>query len=179
MDRGEGHRHPVIIASPAASIRLRTFARSCASRSIAVSVLPEAAMSHRRIIEVVAAVIERDGTFLACRRRPEKAAGGRWEFPGGKLEPGETSSEALVREIQEELGVAIDVVGPLRTDDTIVGDNVIRLTCLFARLVDEAPTRSVDHDELRWVVRAELPTLDWASPDLPTVAQLASADINR
>ncbi|MFJ4223709.1 (deoxy)nucleoside triphosphate pyrophosphohydrolase [Microbacterium sp. NPDC089695] len=145
---------------------------------VAVSVLPEALVSHRRIIEVVAAVIERDSEILVCRRRPEKAAGGKWEFPGGKLEPGETNSEALVREIQEELGVAIEVTGPLRTDDTTVGENVIRLICLCARLVGEAPTRSVDHDELRWVARAELPSLDWAAPDLPAVAQLAGVDIS-
>lgn len=136
-------------------------------------------MNQRRLIEVVAAVIERDSEVLACRRRPEKAAGGKWEFPGGKLEPGETNEEALVREIHEELGVAINITSAFRTDDTIVGENVIRLICLFARLSGEAPTRSTDHDELRWVTRSELPDLDWAAPDLPAVSQLAGIGINR
>lgn len=135
--------------------------------------LPEASVSQGRVIEVVAAVIEHEGMFLACRRRPEKAAGGKWEFPGGKIEPGETNEAALVREIQEELGTAIDVVGPLRTDDTTVGNNIIRLVCLRAHLRGDVPTNSSDHDELRWVSPSELSGLDWAAPDLPAVAELA------
>lgn len=138
-----------------------------------VSVLPEVSVSQRRIIEVVAAVIEHENMVLACRRRPEKVAGGKWEFPGGKIERGETSSEALVREIKEELSASIEVTGPLRTDDTVVGDDVIRLVCLRARLIGEDPTESLDHDELRWVSRRDLPLLDWAAPDLPAVQQLA------
>lgn len=131
-------------------------------------------MSESRVIEVVAAVIERDGLILACRRRPEKAAGGKWEFPGGKLEEGETHSEALVREIREELSTAIEVTVPLRTDDTMVGESTIRLICLRARLLGDPPTQSLDHDELRWVRPSDLPDLDWAAPDLPSVAELAA-----
>lgn len=130
-------------------------------------------MSQRRTIEVVAAVIEYEGRILACRRRSEKAAGGKWEFPGGKLEQDETHSEALVREIQEELGTLIEVIAPLRVDDTAVGDLVIRLTCLRARVLGELPTKSLDHDELRWISPAGLMGLDWAAPDLPAVAELA------
>lgn len=136
-------------------------------------------MSQERVIEVVAAVIEHEGMFLACRRRPEKAAGGKWEFPGGKIEPGETNEAALVREIQEELGTAIDVVGPLRTDDTAVGSNIIRLVCLRARLQGDVPTHSSDHDELRWVSPSDLSGLDWAAPDLPAVAELTGSTPNR
>ncbi|TQL82098.1 8-oxo-dGTP diphosphatase [Microbacterium saperdae] len=130
-------------------------------------------MSESRVIEVVAAVIEHDGMVLACRRRPEKAAGGKWEFPGGKQEPGETPAQALVREISEELEVAIRVEGYLRTDETTVGDDVIRLTCMRARLIDGPPERSSDHDDLRWLAPEELPSMDWAAPDLPAVAELA------
>lgn len=136
-------------------------------------------MSQRPVIEVVAAVIEHDGLILACRRRPEKAAGGKWEFPGGKLEQGETHGQALVREIQEELGAAIEVTTALRTDDTVVGGNVIRLVCLRAQLLGQPPTQSLDHDELRWVSRADLPDLDWASPDLPAVNELAGLPSSR
>lgn len=132
-------------------------------------------MSETRYIEVVAAVIEHDGKILACRRRPEKAAGGKWEFPGGKLEDGETHTEALVREIREELSVSIEVTAPLRTDDTVVGDTTIRLICLHAQLLGAPPTQSIDHDELRWVRPRDLSDLDWAAPDLPAVAELAAA----
>lgn len=136
-------------------------------------------MSQGRVIEVVAAVIEHEGMFLACRRRPDKAAGGKWEFPGGKIEPGETNEAALVREIQEELGTAIDVVGPLRTDDTTVGNNIIRLVCLRARLQGDVPSHSSDHDELRWVSPSDLSGLDWAAPDLPAVAELVASTPTR
>jgi len=131
-------------------------------------------VSESRVIEVVAAVIEHEGKILACRRRPEKAAGGKWEFPGGKLEKGETHSEALVREIREELSTSIEVTALLRADDTVVGESTIRLICLRTRLLGEPPTQSLDHDELRWVRRSDLPGLDWAAPDLPCVAELAA-----
>ncbi|MBT2484278.1 MULTISPECIES: (deoxy)nucleoside triphosphate pyrophosphohydrolase [unclassified Microbacterium] len=130
-------------------------------------------MNRERVVEVVAAVIEHDGRVLACRRRPKKAAGGKWEFPGGKIEPHETPESALVREIQEELSIGIEVVSRLRTDETQVGDSVIRLICLRARLTGDAPTVSLDHDELRWLAPESLPELDWAAPDLPAVAELA------
>lgn len=136
-------------------------------------------MSEGRVIKVVAAVIEHDGLVLACRRGPKKAAGGKWEFPGGKVEWGETDAEALVREIQEELGIVVDVTGPLRTDDTEVGSNVIRLVCLRARLRGEVPTKSLDHDELRWVPPGDLVALDWAAPDLPAVAELSGSTTTR
>lgn len=63
-----------------------------------------------RRLEVVAAVFVCDGNVLACRRAPGKAAAGKWEFPGGKIDDDETPKAALVREIQEELGISISVV---------------------------------------------------------------------
>ena len=122
---------------------------------------------------VVAAIIRRGKRVLACRRRPERAAGGRWEFPGGKVEADETAEAALVRDIREELGVGIRVLSVLTIDDTRVGDRIIRLTCLEAELTDAVPTASTDHDLMRWVAVDELGALDWAEPDLPAVALLA------
>ncbi|WP_442576869.1 (deoxy)nucleoside triphosphate pyrophosphohydrolase [Microbacterium sp. F51-2R] len=121
-------------------------------------------------IDVVAAVIEHDGLFLACRRAPHKAAAGRWEFPGGKVEPGESAEQALVREIGEELGIRILPESHLTTDVT----GPVRLICLRARLDGEIPQASTDHDELRWVAREDLAVLEWADADLPAVRMLAS-----
>ncbi len=118
---------------------------------------------------VVAAVIETDGLVLACRRRPGKAAAGRWEFPGGKVEPGETTGEALVREIREELGVGIRVTGHLTTDDT----DGIRLVCLRAELEGARPVASTDHDALEWIPRNRLTQREWADADRPAVRMLA------
>lgn len=121
-------------------------------------------------LEVVAAVIEHGGLVLACRRAPGKAAAGRWEFPGGKIEPGETAAGALVREIREELGIGIRVTGHLTTDDT----GGIRLVCLLAALEGDPPVASTDHDALRWLPRARLGELEWADADLPAVRMLGA-----
>lgn len=124
------------------------------------------------VLEVVAAVIQDGDQFLVCRRRAGKAAGRRWEFPGGKVEGGESAADALRREVREELAIGINVLGELTTDDTLVGDLVIRLTCLRAELEGPRPTGSTDHDNLAWVAVGDLGQLDWAEPDLPAVRLL-------
>jgi len=127
-------------------------------------------------LDVVAAVIVHNGKALACRRRPDRSAGGKWEFPGGKVEPGEVPSAALQREIREELNTDIEVRDLLTRDDTKVGPRTIRLTCFMAAAIGPLPTASTDHDELRWVPIAELAALDWALPDLPAVRALMKTE---
>jgi len=126
-------------------------------------------------LRVVAAVVVDDGLVLACRRAPGKASAGLWEFPGGKVEPGETGQEALVREIAEELSVDITVGAELTTDATRVGERVIELACYRAVLQGPRPTRSTDHDRMEWLEPARLAELDWALPDLPAVRLLSRA----
>lgn len=126
-----------------------------------------------RRLEVVAAVFVRDVHVLACRRAPGKSAAGKWEFPGGKIDDGESPEAALVREIQEELGISISVNALLDRSITPVGENDIDLACYLVTSAD-VPRHSTDHDELRWVPLPTLPTLDWAAPDLPAVAILTS-----
>ena len=118
---------------------------------------------------VVAAIIQNSqGEYLCCKRGDWKSAPNKWEFPGGKAEPGESLEDALVREIREELGTQIKVVRQF--DRTTSGD--IDLVCFVCDLVGEALTNSTDHSELRWVKEQELSKLDWAEPDLPALKRI-------
>ncbi|WP_431277711.1 (deoxy)nucleoside triphosphate pyrophosphohydrolase [Leifsonia poae] len=138
---------------------------------------PDASLPEAPTLEVVAAIIVDDDTVLACRRAPHKDSAGLWEFPGGKVERGESRPESLAREIREELGVKIRVGREFDRSITEVNGRRIALTCFLARLADASPTISTDHDRMRWVIPADLPGLDWALPDLPAVHKLVADGI--
>ena len=125
-------------------------------------------MSERRL--VVGAAILRHGTVLAARRTTPAGAAGRWEFPGGKVEPGETAAAALVREVGEELGCAIEVTGWLAGEGLIGERYVLRLAT--ARIATGEP-RPVEHDLVRWLAPGDLEQVDWLEPDRPFLDQLA------
>ncbi|GAA1856384.1 (deoxy)nucleoside triphosphate pyrophosphohydrolase [Brevibacterium marinum] len=123
-------------------------------------------------LRVVAAIFQSEGRVLACRRNPEKAAGGQWEFPGGKIETEETPEEALLRELAEELNVEAAEIGRLVSRATTTTcEATIDLACYWVK-AESAPTSSTDHDKLRWSAIEELSDLDWAAPDLPAVREL-------
>jgi 8-oxo-dGTP diphosphatase len=126
-------------------------------------------------VRVVAAVLRRDGQVLVCRRAADRSAGGRWEFPGGKIEPGESAQQALQREIAEELGVMITVGAHLDTTTTIVDGTPIELLCFLVDEFHPEPAASTDHDQLHWCPPEALPALNFAEPDLPAVRLLAYA----
>ena len=120
------------------------------------------------MIEVVAAVIEEGGRILAGRRSPERHHGGLWEFPGGKVEAGESREAALVREIREELGVDVEALDEL----TVVEKGGLRLVFIRARLLTDRPVGSTDHDRLRWYSREQLASVEWAPSDAEAVKVL-------
>jgi 8-oxo-dGTP diphosphatase len=126
-------------------------------------------------MEVVAAVFTDGERVLACRRHAHLEAGGRWEFPGGKLEPGEALEAALEREIAEELGVEIEVGELLDSTTSVIDGTTITLSCYFVRPVGGPPRFSTDHDELAWCQRDRLMWLNWAEPDLPAIRKLEFA----
>jgi 8-oxo-dGTP diphosphatase len=118
---------------------------------------------------VVAAIIQNSqGEYLCCKRGDWKSSPNKWEFPGGKPELGESLEAALIREIQEELGVEISVVRQF--DRSTTGE--IELVCFVCDLVDQEPTTSTDHSEFRWVREQDLSQLDWAEPDLPALKRI-------
>ena len=121
---------------------------------------------------VVGAAIVRGGRLLAARRTAPPAAAGRWELPGGKVEPGESPEAALVREIREELGCGIGVDHWLDGDQPIGTTHLLRVA--VCRLVDGDPRPGDDHDELRWLVPGHLDDVDWLEPDRPFLPVLSA-----
>lgn len=119
-------------------------------------------------IPVIGAVIIRDGLVLCARRGPSRAMPGVWEFPGGKVEPGEAPRDALVREVEEELRCRIEVGDPVTTTRYEYDFGVVVLTTFICRMIEGEP-RLTEHADLRWLVPAELGSLDWAPADVPAV----------
>lgn len=124
--------------------------------------------------------LERPSYVVAARRTKPAALAGKWEFPGGKVEPGEAPEAALVREIREELDVEIRVGAELGGPDGSDGggwpiseEYVLRL--YFAVVVSGELHRSADHDELRRVTASELDGLDWLPSDRQALPALTSA----
>lgn len=131
------------------------------------------------VIHVVAAVITSGRSVFVCRRRSHLSEGGRWEFPGGKVEPGESPTQALERELREELNVAVVAGKTLTLTDTPQANRVIRLECISTEFLGSGPKSSTDHDAMRWQPIQALDALDWAPADLPTVRHLMSFDDER
>lgn len=109
------------------------------------------------MIEVVAALIWDGGgkkKFLACQRPPHKARGLTWEFPGGKVEAGETLAQALIRECREELDVTLAVAGPLMDVTHVYPDITVHLTLLESTVAEGEP-RAIEHHDIRWITMEE------------------------
>ena len=115
------------------------------------------------------AALVRDGRVLASRRTQPPRLAGLWEFPGGKVEDGESDGQALLRELREELRVEARV-GDRLGGDLLIGDTAV-LRVYLCELVSGEPAL-VDHDEHRWLAAAELRDVPWIEVDLPLVAAL-------
>ena len=122
-------------------------------------------------INVVGAVILKDDLILCAQRSFSGALPGMWEFPGGKIEPGETPREALVREIREELRVDVILGDEVATTTYEYSFGHVTLTTFYCELVSGTMTLT-EHESVKWVPATELSALDWAPADVPAVRSI-------
>ena len=117
-----------------------------------------------QITEVVAALIWRGNKFMICQRPAHKARGLLWEFVGGKVEPGETKEQALIRECKEELNVIFSV-GDIFIDVVHeYPDLTVHLTLLNATIADGEPQK-LEHNDIRWITPSEIPNYEFCPAD--------------
>ena len=121
--------------------------------------------------EVVAALFFQGDRFMICQRPAHKARGLLWEFVGGKVEPGETKQQALIRECREELDVTVSV-GELFMELTHVYPDLTVHLSLFRASIAEGVPRLLEHSDLRWITRAEIPDYDFCPADEEILRQL-------
>jgi 8-oxo-dGTP diphosphatase len=122
--------------------------------------------------EVVCGVINDEaGRVLACLRPAGKHLGGLWEFPGGKIEAGESPGAALIRELREELGIDVEVRAALAPVCWNYDRAEIRLSPYLCHIVCGTPS-PLEHEALRWCAPDEFESLEWAPADLPILEQL-------
>ena len=121
-------------------------------------------------IEVVAAIIQREGTFFATQRGYGELEG-MWEFPGGKIEPGETAASALKREIQEELGIGITIDGFLCTTEYDYPSFHLTMHCYICSIAaGEIELR--EHKSACWLRSEELGSVEWLPADMDVISRL-------
>ena len=123
------------------------------------------------IFRVTAAVIEKDGKILIAKRRIGDRHGGRWEFPGGKIDVGETPEECLKRELKEELGIEAEV-GEFICASTFKYMFVPLELLVYKVRHISGKFRALDHDELKWVEPSELAKYDFVKADVKVVKKL-------
>ena len=127
----------------------------------------------KKIINVVAAAIEKDGKFF-CAQRPEgKSLGGFWEFPGGKLEEGESPEQALIREIKEELNSEIKIVSYINEASYDYDFGTVVTKTYHAKLIS-GNLELLEHQNSTWLAPHELSTINWAPVDRPAVRLLSN-----
>ncbi len=124
---------------------------------------------------VAAALIERDGKILICRRRSDQAHGGKWEFPGGKVESSETSSEAARRELREELNVEATIGREITSYEYAYPAKSSILLVFFQVTEFDGEPDPAQFAEIRWEHPRDMPRFDFLEGDVEFVRQLAAA----
>lgn len=123
------------------------------------------------MIEVVAALIRDNGKFMICQRPENKSRALLWEFPGGKVEAGETKEAALARECREELDIDLSVGAVFAESTFVYPDISVHLTLLKARIIRGEP-KLLEHRDIRWITPQEAHLFEFSPADVPFVEKL-------
>ena len=121
-------------------------------------------MTEKVMTEVVAALIWDDDKFMICQRPAHKARGLLWEFVGGKVEPGETKEQALIRECKEELNVLLSVGDVFMDVVHEYPDLTVHLTLFNANIADGEPQK-LEHNDIQWITANEIPNYEFCPAD--------------
>ena len=126
---------------------------------------------QRKITPVVAALIWDGDKFMICQRPAHKARGLLWEFVGGKVEPGETKEQALIRECQEELAVTLSVGKVFMEVVHEYPDMTVRLTLFHAAIAEGVPQK-LEHNDVRWITPSEIPQYEFCPADVEILERI-------
>lgn len=123
------------------------------------------------MIEVTAAILFNESKILITRRAPNKHLAGLWEFPGGKIEEGETPQECLKRELEEELGIVVKVGEFFMENQHQYDEKLILLKSFYCELISGEIILK-DHDQIEWVEKSEFHKYQFAPADIPFIKAL-------
>jgi 8-oxo-dGTP diphosphatase len=127
-------------------------------------------------IKVTAAILAKDGRIIIAQRKSKDHLARKWEFPGGKIEPGETPKECLARELNEEFGIEVSV-GDFLGSNIYHYDHISIELMAFRAFWVGGEINSTDHKDYKWVTIDELDQFDFAPADRPFVEQLRRGEI--
>lgn len=125
------------------------------------------------MIEVVAALIRNKDKFMICQRPAHKARALLWEFVGGKVEPGETKQQALIRECQEELAITLSVGDEVMDVIHEYPDITVHLT-LFNATIAEGEPQKLEHNDIKWITPSEIPDYEFCPADEEILGKIIS-----
>ncbi len=126
----------------------------------------------KQVLEVSAAIIRKNEKFLICQRPKDKSQGLLWEFPGGKLEPGETGEQAIIRECREELGVTLKVDSFFMEVTHKYPDRTVHLSVYNCSLTDSEPVK-LEHNDMCWITASQCGEFEFCPADVEIIRRLA------